>query len=261
MRKILLVLFVLFFVNINCFAMVDLDGNAANNENLDCGTNDFVKDDGAWSFYWRGTIDTQGTGSAGRWFNRPDNLGFTGISLALANTAAVSLVVGELTTNMTVTTNNSCVVLASNGVLIVTYDGSGTAANQHIYWNGTECTYATQTDGIGGLSDNSTAHLYLGNRNTTANVLDREFDGPWGEHAFWGRVINAQEIAQLSKSSVRRAPLQMTTSLNEYMDFDQGADTASANGATFVDMSQAGNNCTGSAAGLTWKAETNLSYP
>ena len=95
------------------------------------------------------------------------------------------------TTTLTRTTNTSAFSDATWTHVLLTWDGSTTAANAHIYVNGVEATYATTTNG-GGIFNNNTYPLVIGSRNTGTN-----FGGNLTEIAVFNKVVNASEIAQL----------------------------------------------------------------
>ena len=86
--------------------------------------------------------------------------------------------------------------------VFVTWDGSGTAANIHIYVNGNEVTYAITTDGTGGREDDSTQNLYLGNDGNAG----RTTDGKLAHIQLWNRVLQLNEMNQASRfpGSIRR---------------------------------------------------------
>lgn len=76
--------------------------------------------------------------------------------------------------------------------VVVTHDGSSTAANCHIYINGTETTYVTQSNGAT-PADNSAQTLRIGNNFDGS----RTFDGYMSELAVWSSVLSASDIATL----------------------------------------------------------------
>ena len=76
----------------------------------------------------------------------------------------------------------------------VAWDGSTTATNVHIYVNGVETSYATQTNGDSLVSDAS-SNLLIGGR-TAANCTT-VFDGLIDEVRLYNRVMSQSEIKQL----------------------------------------------------------------
>lgn len=144
----------------------------------------------------------------------------------------------------------------------VTWDGSTTAVNIHIYVNGLEvASYQLQQNGAS-LSSDASYDLLLGNWvNGT-----RSFDGLISEKAVWNVELNADEIAQLYNPKIKGMPLQVQpANLVVYWPMDDGPDGSSADGDTVRDLSGNGNNGTGddgaNNTGLAWKAEEVLSYP
>lgn len=137
-------------------------------------------------------------------------------------------------------------------VWIMTWDGSATGTNIHIYVNGSEVSYVSSSDGAT-IYDNSTQTLRIGNADTGA----RTFNGIIHEVALWNSVLSANEIAQLSASGPKRLPLQISPSnLKRYYSLDECSDGASCatasmfkdgTGVTSNDCSPS-NNPTGSAS-------------
>ena len=83
----------------------------------------------------------------------------------------------------------------SNGTwyhVLVTYDGSKTAANQSIYLDGSEVSYSTTTDGVG------TQETIEGSWQVGGNSGNSNFDGIFHDIGFWDRVLDASEIAMLA---------------------------------------------------------------
>lgn len=92
------------------------------------------------------------------------------------------------------------------------------------------------------------------------------FDGQLNEVAVWDTNISSGEVSILNSSKMKHMPLQIKpANLKGYWAMNSGADGASADGATIIDLSGNGNNGTGddgaNNTGLTWKAEEALSYP
>jgi hypothetical protein len=88
---------------------------------------------------------------------------------------------------------------ATNGQwqhILVTWDGSISASNVHMYVNGTEVSsYLTTTDGIGSRSDDSAINLTLGARQgvSVLGVLKGKLD----EVRIYNRALSATEVAAL----------------------------------------------------------------
>lgn len=76
--------------------------------------------------------------------------------------------------------------------VLVTWNGSTTAANIHLYVNGSEVSYFITTNGAT-LKDNSTANLIIGN----STVFSRSFDGLIDNILIYNRVLTASEIKLL----------------------------------------------------------------
>lgn len=75
----------------------------------------------------------------------------------------------------------------------LTWDGSATATNVHIYINGVEPAYQALTNGVGTKATDAANRMYLGNR----QGLDRSFDGRMAYCHFYRRVLTVNEIRTL----------------------------------------------------------------
>ena len=110
------------------------------------------------------------------------------------------------TTNLLVTGSRP-LTMGSTAYATVTWDGSGSAANAHLYVNGTEVSsYAVRQNASGTRNDDSTHPLILGNVN---GVGDRHFDG-WLDEA---RIANSVRSPDwiLTEYQNQNAPTQFLT--------------------------------------------------
>ncbi len=127
--------------------------------------------------------------------------------------------------------------------VVVTHDGSSTAANCHIYINGTETTYVTQSNGAT-PGDNSAQAIKIGNNDATT----RTFDGRLCEMAVWSSALSSGNVTTLYGSGAppRGLPrLVSPTTLQAYWPMDE---KASGNTVTTV-YDHSGNSNTGTASG------------
>ncbi len=110
--------------------------------------------------------------------------------------------------------NNAITLNAWNHV-VVTWTGSATATNAHIYVNGTEVTYATSTNGATTRSSDAASNLTIGN-NGIGN-LSRTFAGTIDEVYIFNGIVSATEIALLkSRGCARLTTCATTASTTEY---------------------------------------------
>ncbi len=134
--------------------------------------------------------------------------------------------------------------------VLVTWDGSMTAANVHIYVNGVEVSYTTTTDGAGRSAD-TTLPIRIGNEADTI----RTFDGSIDEVRVYNRVLSAGEIQSLydlgssdkvnSSVSQNQGTGRLDSGLAGYWKLDD------ATGTTATDSSTNANNGT-LTNGPTW---------
>lgn len=123
--------------------------------------------------------------------------------------------------------------------------------------------------------------LQLGGANTNNLTTDTEtwkvaadfiggvtdyMDGNITDVAVWNGLLTQAEITQLASSRIKRMPLQIqTANLKIYYPMDDGVDGTSADLDTVKDLSGNGNNGNpdngANNTGLSWQAETILSYP
>jgi len=145
--------------------------------------------------------------------------------------------------------------------VLVTYDGSTTAANAHIYIDGTEPSYSISQDATLTRSSDISENLLIG-LTTTGD----EFDGRISEVAIWNVVLTASQIALLASSRIKGMPLMIQpTALKGYWPMNEGVHGVSADLDTAWDLSGNANNGNpdngANNTGLTWAAETVLNYP
>lgn len=144
--------------------------------------------------------------------------------------------------------------------LAVTWDGSVTATNVHIYKNGSEISYSSQTDATGALDSDAALNLTVGAGTVSS---DTTADGAIDDVRVYNRVLSATEIGDMyttsSSGKIAVSPKVTATStcstglscgLVGYWTFD-GKDTpwTSATAATTLDKS--GNGGTGTLTAMS----------
>lgn len=118
--------------------------------------------------------------------------------------------------------------------LAVTWDGSTTATNAHIYVNGSEVSYLLSTNATGSYNDDSGQELRIGN----------SFLGSFSEVYIWEDTLTATEISNLYKS--RKAGYGKNihpTNLLSYFPVIEAADGVDMNTLTAEDYSSNENDC------------------
>lgn len=154
------------------------------------------------------------------------------------------------------------------GTIFFNYDGSQATNDDKIsiyVGDGSKRAQGFGTGTIPATLQNSTAPFTVGDMDITG-TLSRATNGQLVEAAVWkGINLTAVERAILANSHAKHMPLQIRPSnLSIYLPMDDGADGTSADGDTVKDLSGSGNHGIGddgAGAGLTWKAEEQLSYP
>lgn len=117
--------------------------------------------------------------------------------------------------------------------VLVTYDDAGDRKG-HIYVNGTEITYGTDTAGTGAPGSDSAGDLIIGNNGDQT----RTFDGYMAEPAIWTRVLAADEIAALaagmSPAAIPRGRVAYLPLVRDVLDL-HGATIASSGTHNVID--------------------------
>lgn len=191
MKKLFLVLTILFLVPSLCFGAASRDFDGVDDK-INCGSNSVLDNLGPMTILaW---IDTDSGGevllgnivtkdnadTAGRWL----------FFLASSATAYRFFKDFDGASDLSVITNS----FGGTGkrAVSMTWDGSLTATNVHIYVNGVEATYSTQANGAGSAVSDASIALYIGNRDN----VDLTFDGRISYVQIWNRVLNINEITQ-----------------------------------------------------------------
>lgn len=183
----------------------------------------------------------------------------TSHAISITATKALAFEVDNAIDALYVQTANSVVTFSTWQHVLVTWDGSNTAANVHIYVNGTETTYASQLSGSNTAIDNSASTAILGN---VVSGGTRPLGGRLHGFAVYNVVLSAPNIAKLANSGNIRGTvgIPLTISgLQIYLPLDDYTDGSSNTGRTYRDKSGAGIDGTGNwganASGMTSRVE------
>jgi len=201
---------------------------------IDCGTHASIHDLGLFTFScWFKSVDG-GEGDMGRFFQSAPDLSGHRI-LYINNAGNIKFQVDYDTTDLIRESD----AVFSHGTwthLVITWDGSSTAANVHIYKDGLEVSgYNTTTDGAGSLVSDSGQSFYIGNRpgNTT-----RSFNGDLAEVAIWNSALTTVQILSLAKGFsplfVQPQNLIAYWNLIRGLNDRMGASNGAATGTTVV---------------------------
>jgi hypothetical protein len=129
---------------------------------------------------------------------RPDNNGENffgrilqkgGLGLFLTSSNQLTFQVGHATTNLARTTSTNSISYNAWTHVVVTWDGSPTASNVHIYLNGIESSYSATTNGAGARVSDSGSNLAIGN----TDGLDRTFKGVLDDLRIYNRAMTSAE--------------------------------------------------------------------
>ena len=163
------------------------------NDNVNCGlTNDVLTENGALTISaWILPFD-DGESAQGRIVSREVSP-TSGLGFRMTATNTLRFFVWGGTT-LVHTASNSAVTLDVWQHVLVTWDGSTTAANSRIYVNGVEQTYQTTTNGVT-LADNVAASVRIGNDDVNSST----FRGKIAQVEIFDRVLGLEEIRSLSK--------------------------------------------------------------
>jgi len=133
--------------------------------------------------------------------------------------------------------------------VVVTWDGSATAANAHIYVNGSEVSYTSTVNGDTSRADDSTTDFVIG---AAANGTADNFSGEIDDVRIYNRVLSPDEIKRLYKIGATLklgvAPQNLNRGLAGLFSFD-------GNGiAGLIAYDSSGNNNSGTLTGGPVKA-------
>ncbi len=122
---------------------------------------------------------SSGEGSAGRLIQKDDggsapNVGWR-LTLDSSNRFVFRTGFDGSSTDLLVLTTNTYTANKWHHIA-VSWDGSATATNLHIYINGEEAAYTTQTNGTGNYRSDAASSMYIGNGNTQATTFDGIID-------------------------------------------------------------------------------------
>lgn len=126
----------------------------------------------------------------------------TGWFFATRNTAALQFFWSGQFTSLSVISSNSSYSTGTWVHFAVTYDGSTTATNVHIYVNGSEVGYATQTNGSG-LQDANGANTRFGEE--ASGSADTVYDGKMAEIGVFDRVLTGSEITDIYTNGLKQS--------------------------------------------------------
>lgn len=236
--RIFLFLFMLLSANIS-FAAVSF--TTTGTDSLSCGTNDdILTENGAMTISaWVNLAQDTANGGDPKILLRDNNS--TGIvMLSVSTTKKFYFFVNGSTALSRFTSNNAWVANTWTNV-IVTWDGSTTATNIHIYVNGVEASYSSTTNGIS-IVDDSASTFFIGN----------EFDGlrpaagKVSQVAIWNRVLTGTEITNISSKMNVDINAYANSGLKRWFRLNECPDGVSCSGAgQFKDLSASAVNCAG----------------
>ena len=260
-RRIISLLLALALIPNLCWAGADFDGV---DDEIDCGSNASLDNLSAMTISLWANVDTF---VAGEVLVAKGNTGWRW-RLGGSGTNNLEIRIDYNTQDAWRVTSDSSITLDVWQHFLLTWTGSSTATNIKIYVNGTETSYASTQNGSTTRSDDSASNLWIGTIDGTTSFIDASIT----EVAIWNMVLSADQIVLLAKSKVKRMPLQLsdpdadgTNELVGYWPMDEVADGASADLATFFDLSGNGNNGNpdngANNTGMTGVAESVLSYP
>lgn len=128
--------------------------------------------------------------------------GFSTIGWSIENigTNQLGFRVGYSTTSLQVRSANNLVTLGFWQNFIITWDGSTTAANVHMYANNIEsASYPTATNGSGTRGDDSADTLSFGARNNGTLKTNERLD----DIRIYNRILTAQERLDIYNQGIR----------------------------------------------------------
>lgn len=131
--------------------------------------------------------------------------------------------------------------------VLVTWDGSATATNIHIYVDGTEVSYQSAQDGVGSKVSDAANSISIND-----GVSSREFDGKIDETRLYNRILSAAEITDLYQTGVKKINTTQninTNGLVGHWTLD-GKDTVWSSSTAGTTLDTSGNGNTGTLTSL-----------
>lgn len=194
-----------------------------------------------------------GTGSGGRILDKSN--GGAGWSLKMNGASKVQFSASEFVTTDASRDSGSTIALNTWQHVAVTWTGSATATNIHLYVNGV-LSDGTATNGAGALRDDTAAPLAIGNRPVDAA---RGFDGLIDDARVYNRILTTTEIQALADSTVPSAPSSpsATAASNSQINLAWTASTDNVAVTNYLIERCTGASCTtfaqiGTATGLAY---------
>lgn len=219
----ILLLFAALIISPLTHATVQFTNSSANIIGFDTMGDTVLRENQAFSYSCWFYAITDGQNNAGLFIRRG------GVFFRINITQALRFSVPGSTSLLRLSTTSSFSLNAWNHV-VMTWDGSSTAANVHFYINSVEVTYATTTNG-GSPTDNSTDTVIVGN-----NILaSTAFNGQLSEVAVWSSVLSAADISALFYGRVHLQPNNIAYStLVAHWPLDDFADGVTLTGTGTV---------------------------
>ena len=179
-------------------------------------------------------IHPDGSGeSTGRMVNKSgSSAGSAGWRLVTDTSITISWIVDYDSTDLALVTNETLPTTRFSH-LVVTWDGSATATNAHIYIDDVEATYATTTNGVTTRSLDASNAVLIGNSSNSTRTVD----GRMAHVEIWNRVLTRAEI-----SATHLGPGRVLNGLQQWTLLQGTADPE-------PDLAGNGNTCTVTAAG------------
>lgn len=187
---------------------------------------------------------TRGENNQGRIVQRGTATGGVGFYLSSAGTNGIQFLASGVA-DVARRSSDNTITLGQWQHVLVTWDGSTTGANIHMYVNGVETSYAATINGSS-ITDNSTEPVRIGNSTDGT----RTFDGYIDDLRMYNRVLSQEEITRLSRMAqgkVNTSPtIFMSDGLVGYWPFDGKYMDWSKNEV----LDASGNNRTGTSTNL-----------
>jgi hypothetical protein len=180
-----------------------------------------------------------GEGSVGRIIDKSNSTGYAFWISSTASTNNISFL-ANFATPMIRRSSSNAIIFNEWRHVVVTWDGSFTAANTHLYVNGVETGYAVTTNGSGGYVSDANDNLVIGNDSPSPVST---FDGLIDEVRVYNRALSASEVTALYSSGAVRFKVPNNLGLVGYWSFNEGTSTIAG------DFSGNGNN--GSMSGFS----------
>lgn len=164
-------------------------------------------------------VSTAGSSNGGQEFEF-GNAGLDGVD----RTNALAFFVPYSGTSLLRITSDNSIKMGKWQHVVLTWDGSTSASNVHIYIDGVEASYQKSQDAVGTRNDDTNHGLSIGVGQYV--ITQNPFDGVMDEFRIYNRVLSSSEIATLYRTGNISSLPNTNKGLVAYWPMNEGTSTS-----------------------------------